>query len=153
MACRRVLSSTPLLVSVRKPVETAGNRNLQTRTYKQELQLIQVARIWQAGRGVSIDASAFGLAVRWVRRWVHWGVHWCEHFNGSWIGWFLLWLLALEGRYGWWNLIRTRGHPLLVARLWLNDMWWKFFNVNNLSVSTELENFITFACSVGGPLI
>jgi hypothetical protein len=26
-------------------VETAGNRNLQTRTYKQELQLIQVARI------------------------------------------------------------------------------------------------------------
>jgi hypothetical protein len=51
MSCRRVLSSTPLLVGVRKPVETAGNRNLQTRTYKQEIQLIQVARIGQAGRG------------------------------------------------------------------------------------------------------
>jgi hypothetical protein len=33
---------------VRKPCETAGNRNLQTRTYKQEIQLIQVARIGQA---------------------------------------------------------------------------------------------------------
>jgi hypothetical protein len=54
------------------------------------MQLIQVARIWQAGRGASINASAFGLAVRWVRRWVHWGVHWCEHCNGSWIGRFLL---------------------------------------------------------------
>jgi hypothetical protein len=64
MACRRVLSSTPLLVRDRKPVETAGNRNLQSRTYKQEMQLIQVARIGQAGRGASIDAGAFGLAVR-----------------------------------------------------------------------------------------
>jgi hypothetical protein len=34
-----------------------GNRNLQTRTYKQEIQLIQVARILQAGRGASIDAG------------------------------------------------------------------------------------------------
>jgi hypothetical protein len=60
MSCRRVLSSTPLLV--RKPVETEGNRNLQTRIYKQEIQLIQVARIGQAGRGASIDAGAFVLA-------------------------------------------------------------------------------------------
>jgi hypothetical protein len=36
-----VLSSTPLLVKVRKSVETAGNRNLQTRTYKQEI-LVQL---------------------------------------------------------------------------------------------------------------
>jgi hypothetical protein len=64
MSCRRVLSSTPLLVRVRKPVERAGNRNLQSRTYKQEIQLIQVARIWQAGRGASMDAGSFGLAVR-----------------------------------------------------------------------------------------
>jgi hypothetical protein len=34
-------------------------------------QLIQVARIGQAGRGASIDAGAFGLAARWVRRWAH----------------------------------------------------------------------------------
>jgi hypothetical protein len=45
-------------------VETAGNRLLQSRTYKQEIQLIQVARIGQAGRGASIDAGAFGLAAR-----------------------------------------------------------------------------------------
>jgi hypothetical protein len=45
-------------------VETAGNRNLQTRTYKLEIQLIQVARIGQAGREASIDAGAFGLAAR-----------------------------------------------------------------------------------------
>jgi hypothetical protein len=38
-------------------VETAGNRNLQTITYKQEIQLIQVAKIGQAGRGASIDAG------------------------------------------------------------------------------------------------
>jgi hypothetical protein len=109
ISCRRVLSSTPLLVRVLEPVETAGNRNLQTRTYEQEIQLIQVARIGEAGRGASIDAGAFGLAARWVRRWVHWGVHWCEHCNGSWLDWF-------EGHYGWWNLICTRGHPLLVAK-------------------------------------
>jgi hypothetical protein len=83
---------------------------------------MQVARIWQAGRGASIDAGAFGLAARWVRRWVHWGVHWREHCNGSSIGWFLLWLLALEGHYGWRNLIRTRGHPPLVARLWVENV-------------------------------
>jgi hypothetical protein len=53
-------------------VETAGNRNLQTRTYKQEIQLIQVARIGQAGCGASIDAGTFG-SVSEVR--VHWGVH------------------------------------------------------------------------------
>jgi hypothetical protein len=34
-------------------METAGIRNLQTRAYKQEIQLIQVARIGQAGRGAS----------------------------------------------------------------------------------------------------
>jgi hypothetical protein len=45
-------------------VETTGNKNLQTRTYKQELQLIQVARIGQAGREASIDAGAFGLVAR-----------------------------------------------------------------------------------------
>jgi hypothetical protein len=45
-------------------METAGNRNLQTRTYKQEIQLIQAAKIGQAGRGASIDAGAFGLAAR-----------------------------------------------------------------------------------------
>jgi hypothetical protein len=45
-------------------VDTAGNRNLETRTYKQELQLIQVARIGQAGRVSSIDAGACGLAAR-----------------------------------------------------------------------------------------
>jgi hypothetical protein len=45
-------------------VETAGNRNLQTRTYKQEVQLIHVARIGQAGRGASIDIGAFGLVAR-----------------------------------------------------------------------------------------
>jgi hypothetical protein len=45
-------------------VETAGNRNLQTRTYKQEIQLLQVATIGQAGRGASIDAGALGLAAR-----------------------------------------------------------------------------------------
>jgi hypothetical protein len=45
-------------------VETAGNRKLQTRTYKQEILLIQVARIGQAGRGASIDAGAFELAAR-----------------------------------------------------------------------------------------
>jgi hypothetical protein len=73
MACRRVLSSTPLLV---RGSETAGNRNLQTTTYKQKIQLIQVARIWQTGRGASIDTGAFGLAARWV------SVHWCEHCNG-----------------------------------------------------------------------
>jgi hypothetical protein len=122
MSCRRVLSSTPLLVRVRKPVETAENRNFQTRTYKQETQLIQVARIWQTGHGASIDAGAFGLAARWVRRWVHWGVQWCEHCNGSWIGWFRLWLLVFEGHYGWRNLIRTRGHPLLVARLRIENV-------------------------------
>jgi hypothetical protein len=43
-------------------VETAGNRNLETRTYKQEIQLIQVARIGQAGREAIIDVGAFGLA-------------------------------------------------------------------------------------------
>jgi hypothetical protein len=64
MSCRRILSSTPLLVRVRKPVVTAGNRNLQTRTYKQEIELTQVARMRQAGRGASIDAGAFGLAAR-----------------------------------------------------------------------------------------
>jgi hypothetical protein len=44
MACRRVLS------------KGFGNRWRQRgiETYKQELQLIQVARIWQAGRGASI---------------------------------------------------------------------------------------------------
>jgi hypothetical protein len=41
-------------------METAENIKLQTRTYKQEIQLIQVARIGQAGRGASIDAGAFG---------------------------------------------------------------------------------------------
>jgi hypothetical protein len=41
-----------------------GNRNLKTRTYKQEIQLIQVVRIGQAGRGASIDEGAFGLAAR-----------------------------------------------------------------------------------------
>jgi hypothetical protein len=45
-------------------METAGNRNVQTRTYKQETELIQVARIGQAGREASIDAGAFGLAAR-----------------------------------------------------------------------------------------
>jgi hypothetical protein len=45
-------------------METAGNRNLQTSTYKQEIQLIQVARIGQAGRGASIDAGACGLVAR-----------------------------------------------------------------------------------------
>jgi hypothetical protein len=45
-------------------VETAGNRNLQTRTYKQEIQLIQGARIGQAGREASIDTGAFGLGAR-----------------------------------------------------------------------------------------
>jgi hypothetical protein len=45
-------------------VETAGNRNVQTRTYKQEIQLIEVGRIGQAVRGASIDAGAFGLAAR-----------------------------------------------------------------------------------------
>jgi hypothetical protein len=45
-------------------VETAENRNLQTNTYKQEMQLIQVARIGQAGRVASIDAGACGLAAR-----------------------------------------------------------------------------------------
>jgi hypothetical protein len=63
------------------------------------------------------------LAARWVRRWVHWGVHWCEHCNGSWICWFLLWLLVFEGHYEWRNLIRTRGHPLLVTRLWIENVW------------------------------
>jgi hypothetical protein len=122
MSCRRVLSNTPLLVRVRKPVETAGKGSLQTRTYKQEIQLIQVARIGQAGRGASIDAGACGLVARRMRRWVHWGVHWCEHCNGSWIGRFLLWLLVFEGHCGWRNLIRTRGHPLLVARLWIENV-------------------------------
>jgi hypothetical protein len=45
-------------------VETAGNRNLQNRTYKQEIQLIQVATIGQAGRGASIDAGGFELAAQ-----------------------------------------------------------------------------------------
>jgi hypothetical protein len=60
MACRRVLSSTPLLV---RGSETggdsgeAGNRHLPTRPYKQEIQIIQGARIGQAGRGASIDAG------------------------------------------------------------------------------------------------
>jgi hypothetical protein len=44
-------------------VETAGNSNLQTRTYKQEIQviLVQVARIGQAGRGAGIDACGFWI--------------------------------------------------------------------------------------------
>jgi hypothetical protein len=37
-------------------VETAGNRNLQTRTYKQEIQLIQVSRIGQVVGPVSTQA-------------------------------------------------------------------------------------------------
>jgi hypothetical protein len=102
-------------------VETAGNRNLETRTYRQEIQLIQFARIWQTGRVASIDAGACELTAWWVRRWVHWGVHWSEHCNGSWIGWFLFWLLVFEGHYGWRNLTRTRGHPL-VARLWIEKV-------------------------------
>jgi hypothetical protein len=51
MACRRVLSSTPLLV---RGSET-GWRQRGIETYKQEIQLIQVARIGQAGRGASIE--------------------------------------------------------------------------------------------------
>jgi hypothetical protein len=41
MSCRRVLSSTPLLV---RGSETGGegNRNLQTRTYKQEIHLYKL---------------------------------------------------------------------------------------------------------------
>jgi hypothetical protein len=31
---------------VRRPCETAGKGNLQTKTYKQELQKLQWARIW-----------------------------------------------------------------------------------------------------------
>jgi hypothetical protein len=50
MACRRVLSSTPLSVRGSK---TGGQRGIET--YKQGKQLIQVARIWQAGRGDSIE--------------------------------------------------------------------------------------------------
>jgi hypothetical protein len=30
------------------------------------MQLIQVARIWEAGHGASIDAGAFGLAARFI---------------------------------------------------------------------------------------
>jgi hypothetical protein len=51
MSCRRVLSSTPLLV---RGSETGGDsweEKLTTRTYKQGIQLIQVARIGQAGLG------------------------------------------------------------------------------------------------------
>jgi hypothetical protein len=134
-------------------VETARNRNFQTRTYKQEIQLIQVARIWQASRGASIDAGAFGLAARWARRWVHWGIHWCEHCNGSWIGWFILWLLVLEGHYGWRNLIRTRGHPLLVARLWTeNVLTFQCLNCMSNISSTRVMNralWQTFKKSLG----
>jgi hypothetical protein len=56
MSCRRVLSSIPVSKGF-------GNRRRQLgiETYKQEIQLIQVARIGQAGRGASIDAGAFGL--------------------------------------------------------------------------------------------
>jgi hypothetical protein len=60
MFCRRVHSSTPLLV---RGSETGGDRG-GIETYKQEIQLIQVARIEQAGRGASIDAGACGLAAR-----------------------------------------------------------------------------------------
>jgi hypothetical protein len=120
-------------------------------TYKQEIQLIQVARIWEAGRGASIDAGAFGLAARWVRRWVHWSVHWCEHCNGSWIVWFILWLLALEGHYGWRNLIRTRGHPLLVARLWIEtekyvQFPWTDFVLRSLNSPGRFYCFLQWKC-------
>jgi hypothetical protein len=64
MSRRRVLISTPLLVRGSETGGDSRNRNLQTRTYKQEIQLIQVARNGQAGSGASIDAGAFGLAAR-----------------------------------------------------------------------------------------
>jgi hypothetical protein len=51
--CRSIFFYYLFFVVARK---TAGNSNSQTRTYKQEIQLIQVARIGQAG--------AFGLAAR-----------------------------------------------------------------------------------------
>jgi hypothetical protein len=120
MACRRVLSSTSLLVRVRKPVDTAGNRNLQTRTYKQEIQLIQVARIWQAGRGASICSGAFGLSARRV----HW-VQTCKHANivmgaKSADFFFDCWYLKVITDDGIWYV--PRGHPLLAARLWIENV-------------------------------
>jgi hypothetical protein len=39
MSYRRVLSSSPLLVRGSETAETAGNRNLETRTYRQEIHL------------------------------------------------------------------------------------------------------------------
>jgi hypothetical protein len=50
VACRRVLSSAPLLVKVREPVETAGKRDLQTRTYYLELRNYNLqARTYKQG--------------------------------------------------------------------------------------------------------
>jgi hypothetical protein len=43
MTCRRVLSTTPLWVWGSETVGTAGKGNLQTKAYKQELQVLQVA--------------------------------------------------------------------------------------------------------------
>jgi hypothetical protein len=57
MTCRRVLSSTPLYVRGRKPVETAGKGNLQTKTYKQELQVKKENRL-EYGKQVVWPISA-----------------------------------------------------------------------------------------------
>jgi hypothetical protein len=44
-------------------VQIANKWDLK-KTNKQEIQVLQVARIWQAGRVASIDAGACGLATR-----------------------------------------------------------------------------------------
>jgi hypothetical protein len=80
-------------------VETAGNRNLQTRTYKQEIQLIQVARIGQAGRGTSIDAGTRPLFVRPSPN--TYGLYFLSFrlfFYGGW-GWVWGWWMGL------WNVL------------------------------------------------
>jgi hypothetical protein len=116
MTCRRVLSSTPLLV---RGSETGGDsweRKLTNKNYK-------YYKLLESSKKVVGPVSIQAL-VDWrlgVRRWVHWGVHWCEHRNGSWIGWFLILLTVYGGPCGWRNLARTKGHELLVARLWIEN--------------------------------
>jgi hypothetical protein len=129
MTCRRVLSSTPLLVRGLETMWGSGKKE----TYKLELtnKKYKYYKLLESGKQVVGPISTQAL-VDW--RLGEWGdefiggVHWCEHDNYSWMGWFLLLLLVFEGPCGWRNLARTRGHYVLAARLCIEnalnfDVW------------------------------